>query len=113
VFIPWNRLLQLEADEIGPILWVVCGKGLTYGLLHPDHAKSALDNERRGFVAVGPEWIRAGLQIPSAPPWPDNDAYFAWLEQIVRAYETVVEPLPPAYPELLRASVVQARLALG
>ncbi len=107
-FIPWKDVLSKETLTL---LFARFNQGLIYGLTHPESASEALDAERFEYAAGAPEAVRAGAHIPLTPPWPDNDAYFAWIEETVRAYERTTQPLPQPDLDLLKMPVVRGRLS--
>jgi len=75
--------------------------------------KRALDEDRVQYLMVAPEATKHGLNIPTSPPFPDNDSYFQWTEETVRAFEQRAGALPLPPPRLLAAGVVRARVSRG
>ena len=108
-FIPWNDVVSQEMFD------VLTGRfvgGLVYGLMHPTEVHRALDTDRTRYATGAPEAVKHGLHIPVTPPFPDNESYFQWLEQTVRAFERRAGQLTPSPPQLLAARAVRVRAAV-
>ncbi len=106
-FIIWKDLLGSSAHD----LWMAnCATGLIYGLAHPGDAARALEADRSEYRSNAPGWIKAGLNIPVQPSWPDNESYYQWIEKIVEAYERASGRLPAPADALLKAAAVRSRL---
>jgi hypothetical protein len=105
-FIPWDSLFGRETLTVASVR---SSEALTYGLVHPAEVGAALDTDRAQYVARAPEMIQYGLNISAKPTFSDNESYFQWTEQTVRAYEARCGQLPQPAPQLLAAAVVHAR----
>jgi hypothetical protein len=123
---PWEAILHRElialfdgfisvkyafSTEAQGILFTRGCQGLLYGLAHPAESELALKNQRARDSVGAAEAVRAGVQIPNMPPWADNEAFFDWTEQIVKAYERTGQPLPQPDGELLQTDLLRRRQA--
>jgi hypothetical protein len=106
--IPWNDVVTQDMFDV---LTARSTRDLVYGIVHPADVKRALDKDRAQYITGAPEAIKYRLNVPTSPPSPDNESYFQWTEQTVRAFEQRAGALPLPPPQLLGAGVVRVRVS--
>ena len=105
--IPWNWL-----GEPGIALhytgWFA--QSLLWGILYPNEAQVAVDTDRSHYEKEASSWREHGLEVSPQYPWPSNESFFQYCEELVNNFEAQRRPLADTPAELLSEPRIASRL---
>ncbi len=104
--IPWQWLqTKLALHFTGAF-----GQGLIWGLLHPEEAENALNEDRLHYEQEAPFWQAAGSKISLQYAWTTNEDFYKNCEEMVENFVHEGRPLVNTPQELQLEPKIVRRL---
>lgn len=92
------RVKDLKDNHIRTALEQICLEGLLWGLANPDHFKTWYESKEKSQREHLPLMQKAGLAVDSIPTLSE---FLKESEEMLKGYESEVNPLPAIPPRLL------------